>query len=54
MQGEMEFTFTKQDFDSLRQMVMSYTGIVLADGKRDMVYSRLARRIRVLGLHDFK
>ncbi len=34
-------------------MVGEETGIVLSDGKRQLVYSRLARRIRALGLNNF-
>jgi len=48
-----EFTFTDKDFDCLRQLVGERTGIVLSDAKRDMVYSRLARRLRQLKLDSF-
>ena len=48
-----EFAFTKADFDDLRKLVRERTGIVLQDHKRNMVYSRLARRLRTLGLRSF-
>lgn len=48
-----EFAFTDRDFDCLRQLVGRRTGIVLSDAKRDMVYSRLARRLRQLKLDSF-
>lgn len=51
---EREFVFAKDDFDYLREMVNTRTGIVVADEKIDMFYSRLARRLRLLGLSDFK
>lgn len=35
-------------------MVYDHTGITLAEFKRDMVYRRLVKRIRSLGLKDFK
>jgi chemotaxis protein methyltransferase CheR len=51
---EREFEFTREDFNFLRKIVNERTGIVVADEKIDMFYSRLARRIRHLGLEDFK
>lgn len=51
---EREFEFTQNDFNFLRAIVNQCTGIVVADEKIDMFYSRLARRIRHLGLADFK
>ncbi len=51
---EREFEFTRDDFNYLRKIVNSSTGIVVADEKIDMFYSRLARRLRLLGLSDFK
>ncbi|OOZ38020.1 chemotaxis protein CheR [Solemya pervernicosa gill symbiont] len=46
-----EFGFTDQNFHAIQQLVGERTGIVLSDAKRDMVYSRLVRRLRQLG-HD--
>lgn len=48
-----EFVFEDKDFRFLSKLVYDRTGIVLAEHKRDMVYSRLARRLRALGLRDF-
>ncbi len=48
-----EFVMTERDFEIIRNIVSERTGIVLSDGKRDMVYGRLARRLRVLGLPGF-
>lgn len=41
-----EFSFTDAHFSRIRRFVTAHTGIVLTDAKKDMVYSRLARRIR--------
>lgn len=51
---QREFTLTKSDFVHLCQMVDRHTGIQLAAGKEDMLYGRLSRRIRKLGLPSFK
>ncbi len=51
---EREFVFTADDFDFLREIVNRRTGIVVTNEKEDMFYSRLARRVRKLGLVDFK
>jgi chemotaxis protein methyltransferase CheR len=48
-----EFSFNQRDFRFLVELVHKRTGIVLADHKRDMVYSRLARRLRALRLSRF-
>ncbi len=50
---QREFVFTQKDFDFLRRLSNSHTGIVVSDDKFDMFYSRLARRVRALGLPDF-
>lgn len=50
---EREFEFSERDFRFLTQLVTKKTGIVLGDHKRDMVYSRLARRLRALGIKTF-
>jgi chemotaxis protein methyltransferase CheR len=50
---DREFAFTRRDFDFLRRLANERTGIVVSDDKFDMFYSRLARRLRHLGLRDF-
>ncbi len=49
----MESTFTEQIFRHICQLINDHTGIVLDDNKRDMVYSRLSRRLRKLHIDDF-
>lgn len=48
-----EFSFGDKEFKFLGKLVHEHTGIVLAEHKRDMVYSRLARRLRALNLKSF-
>ncbi len=48
-----EFAFHDEDFRQLRTLVKSLTGINLGEHKRELVYSRLARRLRALQLRSF-
>jgi len=41
-----EFQFTADDFEKVRKLINQHAGISLAPVKQDMVYSRLARRLR--------
>jgi chemotaxis protein methyltransferase CheR len=49
-----EFAFSDVDFRSLAQFAYEQAGIALADSKRNLVYSRLSRRLRALGLTSFR
>lgn len=53
MTAAREYEFTRKDFDFLRRLSNQRTGIVVSDDKFDMFYSRLARRVRALGLASF-
>ena len=48
-----EFAFDEEDFQQLRTLVKSLTGINLGEHKRELIYSRLARRLRALQLRSF-
>ena len=48
-----EFNFTKGDFERVRALIYKRAGISLADSKQEMVYSRLARRLRATGIVSF-
>ncbi len=49
-----EFEFTHNDFTRIRQLIYRHAGISLSEAKTDMVYSRVARRLRTLGHQSFK
>ncbi len=51
---EGEFLFTEDDFKQIAQILHSHAGIALAEGKAALVYSRLAKRLRSLGLRSFR
>jgi chemotaxis protein methyltransferase CheR len=48
-----EFEFTARDFDRIRVLIHQRAGISLAESKHEMVYGRLARRLRAIGLKSF-
>ena len=52
-QSSREFDFTPADFERVRALIYEQAGISLAPIKQDMVYSRLARRLRALGYTTF-
>ena len=49
-----DFEFTSADFARIRELIHRGAGISLSDHKRDMAYSRLARRLRARGLDSFR
>ncbi len=50
---EREFEFTAADFERIRALIHQHAGIALSPVKQDMVYSRLARRLRAVGDRTF-
>ncbi len=48
-----EFEFTDRHFETVREIVQGHAAIRLPDGKRQMVYGRLVRRLRELKLQSF-
>jgi chemotaxis protein methyltransferase CheR len=48
-----EFPMTDENFTFLAGFAFDISGIVLGDHKKELVYSRIARRIRKLDLEDF-
>jgi chemotaxis protein methyltransferase CheR len=50
---DKEFIFNAKDFDRVRDLIYKKAGISLADSKQEMVYSRLARRLRATGINSF-
>lgn len=51
---ESEFAFTAADFSKIAALVHGESGIVLHEGKANLVYSRLAKRLRTIGLDSFR
>ena len=48
-----EFSFSRADFDRVRELIYKHAGISLHEGKHAMVYSRLSRRLRDTGHKSF-
>ena len=48
-----EFSFSTADFERVRKLIYQHAGISLSPVKQDMVYSRLARRLRATGKSSF-
>ena len=48
-----EFEMSDRDFQSIARLVKQETGIVLGPHKRNLVYGRLAKRLRMNRLSDF-
>ena len=53
MERSREFEYDEQDFQAVRKLIYDRAGINLKAGKQEMVYSRLARRLRALKLTSF-
>lgn len=51
---QKEFLYTPDDFDRVRNLLYQHSGIKLSDSKKEMVYTRLGRRLRANGLKSFQ
>ena len=49
-----EFAFSDEDFKTLSRLAYEHAGIVLAESKRNLIYGRLSRRLRALGITTFR
>lgn len=49
-----EFLFTESDFLYLSNLAADVAGIKLTESKRELVYGRLAKRLRLLNISSFK
>lgn len=49
-----EYSFTNEDFRAIAAMLHADAGIELPDTKATLAYSRLAKRLRFLGLRTFR
>src|SRR5436190_12343682 len=50
---DREFPFSARHFEVIADRIYKFSGIRLPEAKREMVYGRLARRLRSLGLESF-
>ena len=48
-----EYDFTQHEFAKIQKLIYEHAGISLSSTKQNMVYSRLARRLRAHGLSSF-
>ena len=53
-EASKEFEFNARDFERVRGLIYERAGIALASSKHEMVYSRLARRLRATGITSFQ
>ncbi|MFT0137508.1 CheR family methyltransferase [Alcanivoracaceae bacterium MT1] len=51
--SERDLHFSASDFQAIRTLIYQRAGIVLAEHKKDMVYSRVGRLVRARGLTRF-
>jgi len=51
---QTEFVMTAEDFASIASILHATSGISLSPSKTSLVYSRLAKRLRILGLESFR
>lgn len=51
--SDREFPMTDKDFKEIQNIAYTRTGISLSHHKKNMIYGRLARRLRRLGLGSF-
>jgi chemotaxis protein methyltransferase CheR len=54
MAVQSDFALSNEDFRFIADTIHRQAGILLADHKRNLVYSRLTKRLRALSLPDFK
>ena len=54
LRSAKEFNFTTNDFKRIRSLIYQRAGITLADSKQEMVYSRVARRLRARKITSFE
>ncbi len=53
VESTREFNYRDADFERIKAIIYRKAGIHLGDSKKQLVYSRLARRLRALHLPDF-
>ena len=51
---QREFEFSEADFQALSKIAYEHAGIMLPEAKKNLLYGRLSRRLRTLGLPSFE
>lgn len=51
---QTRYEFTDTDFDYIRKLIAENAGININQGKRELVYARLSKRLRALELNSFR
>jgi chemotaxis protein methyltransferase CheR len=51
---EKEFVFTDEDFNFLSEFAAKTAGINLTTDKRELIYGRVSKRLRILSINNFK
>ena len=54
MTVQQEYALRDKDFRKIVELVMNTAGIVLSEKKRPFIQGRLGRRLRALGMQDFR
>lgn len=52
--GNKQFTLSDEEFRYFQELAKRVSGIALADSKKELVYGRISRRLRSLGLGTFR
>jgi chemotaxis protein methyltransferase CheR len=52
--AQREFEFSDADFQALSKIAYEHAGIMLPEAKKNLLYGRLSRRLRTLGLPSFE
>ncbi len=52
--AQREFDFSDADFQALSKVAYEHAGIMLPEAKKNLLYGRLSRRLRSLGLTSFE
>ena len=52
--SDRDFLYTKEDFRFIARLAYEEAGITLPESKEMLVYSRLGKRLRALGISEFK
>lgn len=54
MPADREFRYTRRDFRKIAAMLYADCGIHLSEMKAPLVYARLVKRLRALGVESFR